>query len=435
MVAGLAWGSLLAAVFGGGLYTTDVQAELEVAGSLLGERPFLTAEHGWGAQGADGSRYTPHGIGYSLLLLPAAACGRVAGEAAALVSTGVLNALFSMVLFVSWLLLARRYAGGRDAPLYLLVAAACGLMLPVYGRMPYDVTAAAMFASLAILASLRGRTVTAGLLLGFSLLVRLDSLVFFPAFLGRGWRKRAPRILPGVLLAVLVTGAVNLHRFGSVLEDGHSQDPAVAVTLPFDGLAGLLVSPGKGLSWYAPVAVLAVAAALKGRDRRIYLAPFVLALVLHSPLHDWSGGTGWGPRFLFPTLPLLSVPLVASWVSPGAPRRWTAVPLAWGILATAAAVWTHPTALEQELGADLFDTPSRREVLWNPSRSPLVHSLGRLGRGGPDLFAWRAAEHDPGLLAPLAAAQLGFAGVLASTAVLLSSRERRRRGKGRPAGQ
>ncbi|MBN1434150.1 hypothetical protein JW921_05275, partial [Candidatus Fermentibacterales bacterium] len=75
----LAWASLLVFAFAGGLYSTDVQAQLEVSGSLIGQRPLLTAEHGWLVQGRNGLEYAPHGIGYSLMLLPAALCGAALG--------------------------------------------------------------------------------------------------------------------------------------------------------------------------------------------------------------------------------------------------------------------------------------------------------------------------------------------------------------------
>jgi hypothetical protein len=432
VASALLWGSLLVLSFAGGLYTTDVQAQLEVSQSLLGERPFLTAEHGWTVEGAEGGteeRYVPHGVGYSLLLLPAALVSKLAGDSAALVAVGLLNSLWSLLLFVCLMLLVRVRSGSADDlhPFWLL-ACAVGVMMLVYGRMPYDVTAAALFSTLSVLLALGGRRVWAGLALGLALLIRIDSFVFVPVLLigaGEPVRKKVMRLLPGLLLALAIIASVNAYRFGSPLEDGHSQDPAVALSAPLDGLAGLLASPGKGLIWYAPVAVIAVLYALRNRrDSLLYLLPFALSLLLHSLLRDWSGGTGWGPRFLFPTLPLLCVPMLARLRSDRRLRLLLVAPLVWCAVATLAAVWTHPTMLEQELGANDFAEQSRQEVLWKPSRSPLLNSFSRIGSGTPDLFPWRAAERSPGLLLPSLVLQVGLAACMATAGLLLISKRR-----------
>ena len=80
------------------------------------------------------------------------------------------------------------------------------------------------------------------------------------------------------------------------------------------GLAGLLISPGRGLFWYAPILFIAFAAF--PRFFRTHPVEAVLvavvslsSLFLHAAYVIWWGGFGWGPRFLVPIIPLWCFPL------------------------------------------------------------------------------------------------------------------------------
>lgn len=371
----LIWIALTGLAFGGRLCTTDVLAQLQVAQSFTGARPFLTASDGWTVEGVDGRSYVPHGIGYSILLLPAALAGLAAGEAVARVSAALTCAALSACLFAVWRPLCVS-VNGAPPPAWKAIAVMTGGMALVYARLPFDVTAAALLCTASLAAASSGRDRIAGFLIGAALLVRLDSAVFLPSLV-YGWRRGA-RLVPGVACALVLIAAANLYRFGSVLEDGHSQDPAMALEPGLAGLAGLLASPGKGLVWFAPIVL---PAASRHRGWRL-AAPLAFSLVLHSMLHDWTGGTGWGPRFLFPALPAFLVPLAA-------PRReggLFGLTAAWGVILTVAAVWSNPSVIERSLGADAFEDPSRQAVIWQPSRSPLLHSVSSIGSGAPDLF-------------------------------------------------
>jgi len=88
---------------------------------------------------------------------------------------------------------------------------------------------------------------------------------------------------------------------------------------------GLLLSPGKGLFLYSPALLLALPGlpALWRRERLV--TGFVLGVVLaylglYSGYGMWYGGLCWGPRFLVPIIPLLTIPLAEALSSQ---RRWT----------------------------------------------------------------------------------------------------------------
>lgn len=410
--ATLFWCAILSACFGGRLYSTDVVAQLEVAGSILGQRPIFTAASGWVVEGLGGRYYVPHAPGYSLVLLPAALAGLVSDPLAKPVAAAVC-ALTSAGLVAAWSGLCRRCNGSPPGTARMILLALSGMAL-VYGRMPFDVTAAALLCVAAMNESMDGRHSNAGAALGAAMLVRLDSVVFLPSLV-RG-RRSVAGMAPGIAAALALLGAYNLFRFGSPFEDGHSMDPAMAFSPGFAGLAGLLFSPGKGLLWYAPAAFIALA---KSKDWRM-AAPFALSLLLHSQIRDWTGGTGWGPRFLFTALPPLLAPLAA----PGRTGPLLLAAGAWAVVCSSAAVWSDPAAVEQSLGADAFDDPSRQAVIWQPSRSPLAASIARMGHGTPDLFPFTAGELSPAAGAAAGALQAALAAAFAAAALSRSRRMR-----------
>ncbi len=129
-------------------------------------------------------------------------------------------------------------------------------------------------------------------------------------------RPGLPRAAVGAV-AVLVPGlagtlALNAALYGRATDFGYGY-----VGLPFDhplaaGLFGLLVSPGRGLLFFAPLALLAPFALrrLPGPARVLCgILPLVLLLVA-ARWFSWHGASCWGPRLLLPALPLLAAPAV-----------------------------------------------------------------------------------------------------------------------------
>ncbi|MFQ5498608.1 MAG: hypothetical protein ACE5FH_02955 [Candidatus Zixiibacteriota bacterium] len=409
------WLALLAVVFGGRFYSTDVVAQCEVAGSFLGERPFLTAsgEYGFIVEGTRKGAFIPHGVGYSVLLVPAALVGHVIGEEALKVTGASLNGLWSLVLVLAWYaVICMKY---RGVSLLRMIVLAVGGMTLMYGRIPFDVTSAAASAMLGLYLLEKNRFVPAGLCLGLSIFIRLDSILLLPVF-WRDW-KSTLAMLRGTIPFLLLIATANWYRFGSPFIDGHNQDPAMFLTAFKGGIPGLLLSPGKGLIYYSPLAFLAI---FYQRDWRYWL-PFVLALILHGMLHDWSGGTGWGPRFLFTTLPFFLIPLARK----GAGGKMFWVIGAIGVVITFVASWSNTSLIEQGLGASVFSDPTRQKVIWTYASSPLVGAFRNFGQGVPDLLCVTAAQS---VRLPVWAgimAQFASAGCIAAAGFVLLNRDSR----------
>ena len=372
----LLWAALLVLVFGGRMYTTDVLAQYEVAGSFVGQRSFMTVsgDFGWVIHGARSGLFVPHGAGFSILLIPAAVAGQLLGLNGGKFVMALLSAGFSLALIGFWYASAvKKYT---DVPVLRFIAIAiCGMVL-VYGRMTFDVTAAAAAAMAGFYFSLNDRMLAAGLCLGFAIFIRADSLLLLPLFWS-DWRSMK-KLISGLVPFILLILFLNWYRFGNPFLDGHGQDPAVAFEPFKGGIPGLLLSPGKGLLFYAPLCIFAL---FVQKDWRLW-TPFVLSLVFHGMLHDWSGGTGWGPRFLFTTLPFLLLALSFG----GTGGKLFRVIAILGIIVCIPALWSNPSLLEQTSGADLFDEPSRQAVLWTWSSSPLVSAFRNFATGVPDLF-------------------------------------------------
>lgn len=186
----------------------------------------------------------------------------------------------------------------------------------------------------------------AAVALGCAFLTRYDTGILFPliplfvagariagadargpvglrAAVRRTWAARAQKLLLRLIAgdwavfalasvpAFVAAGAWNYMRFGSPAKTG------IPTTFgqPFlQGFTGLTVSPGKGLIWYMPILFVLpfVVRAFYRRHRLVttFFAGIVgVELILFSLVIYWHGDPAWGPRYIFPTVPYLILPM------------------------------------------------------------------------------------------------------------------------------
>jgi hypothetical protein len=208
----------------------------------------------------------------------------------------------------------------------------------------------------------------------------------------------------GLCLALI--GLYNAARFGSPTKSGYYFGSGEGFNFPFlTGVYGLTISPYRGLFWYNPALILALPGWWLLRRSAPRLAWLALALAVGQLLvfaswWSWHGGVVWGPRFVLPALPLMTLwlaPLVESTWS----RRWVGYTLI---------VFVVVSCLIQMLGA-LYDfivytgylwvnfyhtdvSALADEVLVNPALSPILGHLALLIGRWPVEAAWLADGLD-----------------------------------------
>ncbi len=138
----------------------------------------------------------------------------------------------------------------------------------------------------------------------------VEGTLLLPAILLTA-RGRKSRLIPiaGYLLGIAVTLLVNWLRFSSPLTTGYG---AETFTTPlWVGLAGALLSPGRGLAWALPVSVfspLGVRYLLRRGSGAVTFALVYLCiglLLLVSAWNIWWGGYDWGLRLYLPAMPVV----------------------------------------------------------------------------------------------------------------------------------
>ena len=165
----------------------------------------------------------------------------------------------------------------------------------------------------------------AGLFLGLSVLAHPSSIIMVPAILIYGIlinKHKMKNILFFVIILFLIfifIASMNYLRFGSITDFGYGIYSSLELHGGWKGLVGLLVSPGVGILFFFPVAIL-IPFALKNlysKNKRLaflFLYMIIITWVYYGTLSysepsAWSGAGGWGPRYLIAILPIISVAL------------------------------------------------------------------------------------------------------------------------------
>lgn len=156
--------------------------------------------------------------------------------------------------------------------------------------------------------------------IAFGIIVKVSAVaavpVFLVAVLSNVFRQPSRRLwmaLGGGLLTLTVFAAMFVGRFGNL-------PPLAAYTIHYPWMDmlwrsyGLLFSPAKGLAFYSPVLLIGALGVVElARRQRVIV--WVIAGTMLSTLYvygnyaSWYGGLVWGPRFMVPLLPLLTLPL------------------------------------------------------------------------------------------------------------------------------
>jgi hypothetical protein len=371
---------------------------------------------GWGCQGTDGRFYSTHGIGYSVFMIPfyglaqaeihsvgAPHCGDPFWSRCVPIhliswNTCVLTAGTVTLLALFGLELGSSLASALAAAFLYGLAS----MAWPYAKFGFDVT----LTGLLVLAATReavlavdprrqnaARWFRAGLFTALAVLVRLPtapiavplaaaSWLLGPRAPGERLKRMAAFVIP-FMFAACISAWYNVVRFGSALDDGHSNNSADKLSsTPWSGLFGIAISPGKGLLWYSPIVVLAILCipAFYKEHRApcvVALSAAAISVVPYVFVNDWYGGSAWGPRFVMPVLPLILLPLLKlrSFMSRSPWGRFSALL----IIALSVVVQISGVLVSY---ADRLAIAAHKgyagDIFWNPRHSPIVDHIGTL---------------------------------------------------------
>ncbi len=146
------------------------------------------------------------------------------------------------------------------------------------------------------------------------------------------------------------------------------------------GLAGLLVSPARGMLWFAPIALLGVVLALRDRTYRWFGIAFVLQLAGMALFFKWHGGMAYGPRLL------AEAAWVGIWLALGtelrAPRWLVDVTLVITLVVGQLGLWRfRPEQWEMPVAPEVHPN-----AYWNITRSPIPATFTNPPATGPRAF-------------------------------------------------
>ena len=266
---------------------------------------------------------------------------------------------------------------------------------------------AACFLALAIWMLLRdtGRSAAvAGLALGLAVVIRPTNLAIalpLAVFVVFGRRRQLPAFAALAAVPALLNAAYAWKYWGTPFSPGESGHLSLFGGNPLHGLAGLLVSPSRGLFVFSPFLLFAIPAALAALRRSApaldrALAVGVLAVVaLYAFWEVWWGGHSFGYRLLTDLAPILVFLIARAW------PELRAIPAAAPVFAVAAAA----SVFANFLGATVYpsgfnyDMERRPELLWSVSDGEIARDA-RLLFGGRTAATAVSAPSVPGERAP-----------------------------------
>ena len=398
----------------GHVQSVDVGQELDVARSMVSQHSFTIPPGTPYAPGAHGERFSAHGIGESLLLLPAVLVSRAVPaarvHAAQAFATSLVNPMAAAATTVVFFLFLLRLGFGIGVANALALLLSFATIQWPYAHDAFDATPTMFFVLLSIYAIFRhvrdrhwGWLLLSGCALGLALLMRFPTVLAVPILLVYLlWSSRRQSVrdrlgnaagwLGPIVAALLLIGFYNWIRFSDPMQSGYGLvEPLHFDTPLLTGVAGLLLSPGKSVLLFTPVLVLGLwgLPAFLRRERALGLALLGIAaatILFYARWRYWSGDWAWGPRLLVELTPLMLLP--------GATviERWKRL----AVVARAATVALVGISLSVQLLGVTLDYQVQQQVLhdsgtatfdyWKPAQSQIArHAMAFTAviRGNP----------------------------------------------------
>ncbi len=322
------------------------------------------------------------------------------------IAAAILAALGVVFLFLTFEKLVDLKAAALAAFFYVMATP----VLPILGQCLWQHTGACLGFSLALLGLLT---------MGDS--PRRSALIALGAGLGVACRPPDAFLAVGLMLALLaegrrhltaclvalvplvVLGLCNWVTLGSPWATGYGTEASHGWTAFWpEGLAGLLVSPTRGLLLLYPVLIFGVGAlvraqqqALRTRQYRLLMAGVVAHLALMAKWWAWSGAVAPAPRMLSDALPILGVGLaMAARTAIGSKtkRPWFVSAGVLSMVSACLVTYVPPAELTKQW---IWRTSGGA---WNwRAYPPVAYVLGRAGGGALPASVGGTSEGQPAL--------------------------------------
>jgi hypothetical protein len=324
-------------------------------------------------------------------LLPVGSCGRIranGNQTAGAVShhgrVEILVASFIVALTAVLLYFVGREFIGRSPSLLLAgLFAFCTPAWSTASRALWQHGPSMLMLAVALLILLKARerpflVQFASIPLAYSFVIRPTnalSIIALTIYVAMRYRRYLLRYLVWSLVVVVPFVWYNLWLYHSILPSYFAPSKVGAVAHLFEGLAGTLVSPSRGLFVYSPVFLFSVCGMVlnlkKGKDRLLDLL-LVVVIAAHwfviSSFPDWYGGHSFGPRYFADMVPYLVYFLipVLIWLAEtrGVLRGWLTAAFALLVLAS--------------FLINLNGAVNRAPQLWNVNPVNVDEARGRL---------------------------------------------------------
>jgi hypothetical protein len=192
-----------------------------------------------------------------------------------------------------------------------------------------------------------------------------------------------------IALMLFFVGLVNYARFNSFTDSGYGYFSSLAAHDGWRGLIGLLFSPGVGLIFFFPIAILLpLGAKYMYKDNRalFFLCSYIIiadwiyigTLSYGAEPSSWSGGVAWGPRYLIPVMPFIMIILGSIFMHLRKRRIMKAVVISLCLVGfyinlSGILIWFQYGLMYGWFVERLATLPNYMDTMaWSPSYSPIV---------------------------------------------------------------
>ncbi|NOJ30868.1 MAG: hypothetical protein DA329_01830 [Candidatus Nitrosocosmicus sp.] len=259
-----------------------------------------------------------------------------------------------------------------------------------------------------------------GIFSGLSIFAHPTSIIFLPGFIlyffittTRRHNKNTKTFvyfLMALAIMVFLAGLVNYLRFDSFTEFGYGSFSSLEMHDGWRGLIGLLISPGAGMLVFFPLAILLPWGFkyLKNQNKGLVIL-FAYIIILNwiyvgtlsfdfEPF-SWSGGVAWGPRYLIPILPFVTLVIGSAFMRLGQKLNLKVIVLVslcisgFVVNLLGKLVWYQYGIMYGWERESLSTLPNSLDIMtWNPYYSPIILHVKSLFEGyvstiQPEMYA------------------------------------------------